>query len=172
MSAEHERGPHTLVALPDDAVLLPLLAGVREGGQPVIERVPARAVGDGRYRLLQGGLFAPGIASGDVIALSGSQPGAYRVLQRAGHLSVRLFARTDIDALAERLLPLWEQLGGWLEVRSPRALLLGIHVAVGFREIEGLLARELPEGALWRYGNVYDPDTGAPLGWWDDLLNP
>ncbi len=166
--------PETLVTLPEGAVMLPLLAGRRPDGQMVVERVPALPdEGEAQqYRLLQGGMFVPGIASGDRIRLSSRQPGQFRVLQRSGHLCVRVMCREGVDAIEEQLLPPWERLGGWLEVKSPRALLLGIHVAVGFAEIEALLQRALPASAGWSYGNVYAADSGEPLGWWNEMLAP
>ena len=154
---------------------LDLFAGTHPNGQPVFEQVPALATEQRNcYRLQQSPLFATGVASGDVIELMANNPGRFRVRERGGQLAVRIFRRDGVGALAEELTPLIEKLGGRLDVQSERALVYSIHVAVGFREIEGLLDPlvQAAGDAGWAYGNVYNPETGEPLEWWESLLNP
>lgn len=155
-------------------VTLTLLAGTRPDGQPVVEQLQAVAAAQAnQFWLLQSPLFARGCARGDRIELLANNPGRFRVHERSGQLALRVFVRDAIDALAAELTPAIELLGGVLDVQSPRALAYSIHVAVGFREIEGAvepLAQRA--GGIWNYGNVYDPDSGEPLGWWEELLNP
>jgi hypothetical protein len=46
-----------------------------------------------------------------------------------------------------------------------------IPVETGFERIDAFfdgLVGEIP-GTEWMYGNVYDPESGAPLGWWESV---
>jgi hypothetical protein len=153
---------------------LDLFAGSHSNGEPVFERVPALAAAARNcYYLQQSPLFAQGAASGDMIELLSHNPGRFRVRERSGQLAVRVLCRGGVEQLAEELTPLLEKLGGRLDVTSPRALVYCIHVAVGFREIERILDPLVQAaGATWSYGNVYAADSGEPLDWWEDLLNP
>jgi hypothetical protein len=154
---------------------LDLLAGMHPNGQPVLEKVRAFALPRANhFQLLQSPMFATGVASGDQIEMLNNNPGRFRVHQRSGQLSVRVFCRGDITAIADELTPAVEILDGQLDVQSPRALVYSIHVAVGFREIETVFDRFVGTNtdANWSYGNVYDSATGEPLDWWETLLNP
>lgn len=157
------------------SVELSLLAGIHPNGQPVIEKMRALAQpADNQFRLLQSPLFVMGVACGDLIEMLNNNPGRFRVRERSGQLAVRVLCRDGISALAEALTPEVEKLDGSLDVQTPRALVYSIHVAVGFSEIErvfDMVITQFPE-TQWSYGNVYDPETGAPLDWWESLLNP
>jgi hypothetical protein len=164
---------------PDNAnaeiVELDLLAGIHPNGQPVLEKVRARKEpGNNWCRLLHSPLFVTGAACGDLIELLNNNPGRFRVRERSGQLAVRVLSRDNIDALAEQLTPAVEKHDGELDVQTPRALVYSIHVAVGFGEIERVFDNVVSkfEAAQWSYGNVYDPETGVPLNWWESLLNP
>lgn len=151
-----------------------LFAGTHPNGQPVFEKVPVIAAEQRNcYWLQQSPLFATGVASGDLVELLHNSPGRVRVRERSGQLAIRVLCRSGAQALAEELTPAIEKLGGRLDVQSERALVYSIHVAVGFREIEQLLDPLVQAaGASWAYGNVYNAETGAPLEWWEGLLNP
>lgn len=156
-------------------VELSLLAGVHPSGQPVIERVRALAQPvANQFRLLQSPLFVTGAACGDLIEMLANTPGRFRVRERSGQLAVRVLCREDLSTLAETLTPAVEKLDGSLEVQTSRALVYSIHVAVGFGEIERVFDAAVAQfqTAQWSYGNVYDPETGASLDWWESLLNP
>src|SRR5690606_7109263 len=157
------------------STLIDLLPGQHPNGQPVLAKVRVEAAPEAyHYQLLQSPLFVAGVASGDIIALSNNSPGRFRVRERSGQLAVRVLCRDGVAGLAEELTPAIEKLDGQLDVQSERALVYSIHVAVGFSEIESVLnAFVAPlQQATWSYGNVYDPDSGEPLHWWDSLLNP
>jgi hypothetical protein len=156
------------------SITITLLAGTRPDGQPVVEQLPALAAEQAnQVWLLQSPLFTPGCARGDRIELLANNPGRFRLHERSGQLALRVFAREAIDVLAEELTPAIELLGGVLDVQSPRALVYSIHVAVGFQEIEGVVEPLVQRaGGVWNYGNVYDPESGEPLEWWEELLNP
>lgn len=156
-------------------VEIDVLAGVRPDGRPVLEKLRAFVTGEAnRYRLLQSPLFATGAACGDVIELLQNNPGRFRVHERSGQLAVRVLRRSPIESLEAELTPALEKLDGELDVHSQHALVYSIHVAVGFREIEQVLDRIVGpvDDANWSFGNVYDPASGEPLGWWETLLNP
>ena len=157
------------------AVELSLLAGLHPNGQPVLEKVRALAQpSPNQFRLLQSPLFVMGAACGDLVEMLNNNPGRFRVRERSGQLAVRVLCRDDISKLAEELTPEVEKLDGTLDVQAPRALVYSIHVAVGFNEIERVFDAVIGKmsAAQWSYGNVYDPETGAPLDWWESLLNP
>lgn len=155
-------------------VELNLLAGIHPNGQPVLEKVRALPQSENSYRLLQSPLFVTGTACGDLIEMLNNNPGRFRVRERSGQLAVRVLCRDDIGTLAEELTPAVEKLDGELDLQTPRALVYSIHVAVGFGEIERVFDEAIAKSkmAQWSYGNVYDPETGAPLNWWETLLNP
>lgn len=154
-------------------VTIALLAGTHPDGQPVIEKLPAVVAEQAsQFWLLQSPLFTPGCARGDRIELLINNPGRFRVCERSGQLALRVFVRDAIERLAEELTPAVELLGGTLDVQSPRALVYSIHVAVGFREIEAAVEPLVQRaGGAWNYGNVYDGESGEPMGWWEALLN-
>lgn len=156
-----------------ETVSIDLLAGRHPTGQPVIERLPAVPVGErNQFWLLQSPMFVPGVARGDCIELLQNTPGGFRMRMRSGQLCVRVFCRDDIEAIESELTPAVERIGGKLDIRTPRALVYSIHVAVGFTEIEKVFAAIDASGnAQWSYGNVYD-GNGEPLLWWEDLLAP
>ncbi|MDB6061870.1 MAG: hypothetical protein JWM78_1973 [Verrucomicrobiaceae bacterium] len=160
-------------------VLIDLLAGQHPNGKPVLEKVralaePGAESGKDAYCLLQSPLFVTGAACGDIIDMLQNNPGRFRVRERSGQLAVRVFCRDGVTQLENELTPAVEMLDGQLDVQSERALVYSIHVAVGFHEIEQVFDAHVGtlENATWSYGNVYDPETGAPLEWWEDLLNP
>lgn len=171
---------------PDTEIVeLSLLAGIHPNGQPVFEKVRAlveptenqsgtNPSGNNTYRLLQSPLFVTGTACGDLIEMLSNNPGRFRVRERSGQLAVRVVSRDDIAVLAEELTPAVEMLDGVLDVQTPRTLVYSIHVAVGFNEIERAFdaAISATSAAQWSYGNVYNVETGAPLNWWEELLNP
>lgn len=164
-----ENGPGTT------AIELSLLAGIHPNGQPVLEKVRALAQpAANQFRLLQSPLFVMGAACGDLIEMLNNTPGRFRVRERSGQLAVRVLCRDEICVIAEELTSAVEKLDGSLDVQAPRALVYSIHVAVGFNEIERVFDAAVAKShtVQWSYGNVYDPETGAPLDWWESLLNP
>ena len=148
-----------------------LFAGTRPDGQPIVEELPAAETAQGNLRLVRSPAFVKGLASGDKIRL---RPATQEVelLERSGNLSIRVYTKGDMAALADYLVPALEKLGGELDLHNDRMLVFSIHVSCGFANIESLLEQALvkhPEAA-WLYGNVYDPSDGVtPLNWWQAL---
>lgn len=159
---------------PNAPVEISLFAGTHPNGQPVVEKLQAvPSQQPNQYWLLLSPLFVPGCARGDRIELLHNNPGRFRVHERSGQIALRVFVREGVGALAEELTPAVELLGGRLDVQSERALVYSIHVAVGFSEIEAAIdPLVVAAGGGWNYGNVFDPESGEPMNWWEGLLNP
>jgi len=151
-----------------------LFAGTRPDGQPIVEELPAAETARGELRLVRSPAFAKGLASGDKIRLL-PETQEVELLERSGNLSVRVYTKGDMAALADYLVPALEKLGGELDLHNDRMLVFSIHVSCGFANIERLLEEALARhpDAAWLYGNVYDPSDGVtPLNWWQTMLRP
>ncbi|ACE86278.1 hypothetical protein CJA_0192 [Cellvibrio japonicus Ueda107] len=123
---------------------------------------------------MQSPAFAKGLASGDRVRML-PETREFELVKRSGNLSIRVFSRTDIEHLSDRITPELEKLGGELERETPRMLGYAIHVSCGFEAIEAILNRHVGQDgqSQWMYGNVYDPQDGTtPLNWWQDILKP
>lgn len=152
---------------------IPLIAGLDADGEPVLEQVGVAVVEGAKdeYRLLKAPAFVRGLARGDKIRFPARTPMGCELLQRSGHLTLRIFRKHNIDAVEQALTPQIELLDGTLDQHSPGVLVYSIHVSVGFQPIETLLDATVGQfsGLVWYYGNVYDPADGVtPLNWWDD----
>lgn len=151
-----------------------MFAGVGPDGQPVMEKLAARELESGNVQLVRSPAFVKGVASGDWLKCD-PHTKEVTLVRRSGNLSIRVFSRAHIGAIAEQLTPALEQLGGELDLHNERMLVYSIHVSCGFEAIEQLLGTALsakPDSA-WVYGNVYDPTDGTtPLNWWQSLLAP
>ena len=134
------------------------------------EPVHAEAIGGSRYRLLSSPGFVLGVAAGDEIELLGDD-GQFRVVRRGGNVAVQLFSKEPVHAFRDALAAaVREALGGVLDGGIERGLVFTIPAAAGFAAIEALFDHEVNArpGTEWMYGNVYDPDSGEPLGWWNE----
>jgi hypothetical protein len=152
--------------------MVEMFAGVDPQGKPIAEKIPVRELENGELQLVQSPAFVKGLASGDILRFS-PRSREFEIAQRSGNLSVRVFARNNIEELADRLTAQLEKLGGELDLQTPRMLVYSIHVSCGFTAIEAILNREVVGECGWMYGNVYDPVDGVtPLNWWQDLLKP
>ena len=154
---------------------LELMAGRHPNGEMIVERVLVTPQPQANsYLLLKSPVFVRGIARGDVIQKMESPKGAFKVLQHGGNLSVRIFSQSANEAIEQTLTSALEKLGGDLDIREERVLVYSIHVSCGFSEIEKILNDLLGnnEQVNWLYGNVYDPNNGEPLNWWQPILSP
>lgn len=154
--------------------VIELFAGLNANGQPMVERLHVRELDNGNFQLVESPAFAKGLAAGDVVKML-SDTREFDLVQRSGNLSIRVFTRSDSQALSEALTPELEKLGGELERETPRLLTYAIHVSCGFDLIEAILNRHVGKDgqSMWMYGNVYEPADGVtPLNWWQDLLKP
>ncbi len=154
--------------------VIELFAGIDQGGQPIVERLPVRVSEDNCCQLVKSPAFVAGIASGDTIRLEpGSQD--FTLVKRSGNLSIRVISRDDIAKLANNLGSALEKLGAELDTETERMLVFSIHVSCGFSAIEQCLNQHVGKDgrSAWFYGNVYDPADGTtPLLWWNEFLTP
>ncbi|MFT5084651.1 MAG: hypothetical protein ACI9Y1_002706 [Lentisphaeria bacterium] len=154
--------------------VIELFAGTRPDGTPVVERLQVRGLEDESLQLVKSPAFIQGIASGDVIKLN-REDQSFELLKRAGNLCIRVFAKNDIEQLAQDLTPILEKMGGELDFENERMLVYTIHVSCGFAATEQQLNDHVGEDSdsIWFYGNVYDPKDGqTPLNWWQEILAP
>ena len=157
-----------------------LIAGRHPNGELIIEKLLANPQPEEKsFQLLKSPMFVRGIARADVIQpLEGTQ-GAFKVLQHGGNLCIRVFSKHSfatpaLEPVEQALSSEIEKLGGDLDVKEDKALVFSIHVSCGFSAIEKILQDAIGnrDDVVWYYGNVYDPETGEPLDWWQSLLAP
>ncbi len=183
---------HSQPAPTEAPVTISLIAGYRNDGEPVMEKLAVEAMapatnspapnapanklsGTKEYRLLKSPAFVRSLAAGDRIRFPADNPAGYELLKRSGNLCIRVLRKNGIEEVANALSPELELLDGTLDLQSPRVLVYSIHVSIGFQSIEILLDRVIGQfpGTVWYYGNVYDPADGVtPLDWWQEFLAP
>ncbi|MDC1527790.1 DUF4265 domain-containing protein [Gammaproteobacteria bacterium] len=155
--------------------LVQLVAGSDSQGMPVLEKLKVSYLETpGHYKLQRSPLFVRDLAAGDIFSCAQDNPANYKVIERSGNLSIRVFRKDDIDEVAEFLTPEVEKLDGSIDLKSDRALVYSLHVNNGFAEIERLFDSAMARytDSVWYYGNVYDRNDGiTPLNWWDEFIN-
>lgn len=154
--------------------VIEMFAGTQADGSPVAERIQVVEADDESFVLVRSPAFIKGLAKGDQISFDNDDK-SFELIKRSGNLCIRVFAREDIEQLAEDMTPEFDKLGGELDFESPRMLVYSIHVSCGFDAIEKILNEHICEdsNSMWLYGNVYDPKDGVtPLNWWHDILKP
>jgi hypothetical protein len=133
-----------------------------------MEPVEVEVLGGRRYRLLYTPGFVVGVAAGDELEIIDDAASGY--YPRGGNLAVQLFSREPVQPFRDALEgAMRTRLAGTLDGGIARGLSFTIPLGTGFGAIEELFdafVRSHP-GTEWLYGNVYDPDTKAPLGWWN-----
>lgn len=150
-----------------------LFAGQHPNGETIIERVLVSELKKANsYQILKSPVFVRGIARADVIQKMDAPEGAFKMLQNGGNLCVRVFSKKNISPLEQLLTPEFEKLDGDLDVKEQNALVYTIHVSCGFNTIEEILNKQIEifGDSAWFYGNVYDPENGEPLDWWQAIL--
>ncbi len=157
-----------------------LIAGRHPNGELIIEKVLATPQQEANsFQILKSPMFVRGIARADIIQSVPEPKGAFKILQHGGNVCLRVFSKSaftepSLEALEQKLSSEIEKLGGDLDIREVKALVYSIHVSCGFNAIEKLLDENLAgrDDVVWFYGNVYDPETGEPLDWWQPILAP
>jgi len=153
-------------------VTVDVRAGQAPDGETVIEKLMCIPQEEkDQFQLVKSPAFARGIAADDIIKVA--TDGMFSVQKHSGKLCIRVYCREDSEAVEENLTPLIEKLGGDRDIISPRLLVYSIHVNYGFSDIEAAMEKGLKgyQGVQWAYGNVYNPDNGEPLNWWDEFIN-
>jgi Domain of unknown function (DUF4265) len=155
-------------------ISLELIAGRNANGEWVVENIPVLTQPQANsYLLLKSPMFVRGIAKSDCIQSLDKPKGAFKVLRHGGNLCIRVFGRNDLTEIEQGLSSAIEKLGGELDISESRALVYSIHVSCGFSAIEKILNDQSQdrEDVVWYYGNVYDPNSGEPLNWWQGILS-
>ena len=161
-------------------VTIDLVAGRHPNGETIVERLLVNPLKtQATFQLLRSPVFVRGIARGDVIQQLQKPQGAFKMVQHGGNLCIRVFSKMPFDSdrlepLAQGLTAEIEKLGGDLDVSEPQVRVYSIHVSCGFAAVEKILESQLAgcDDVAWVYGNVYDPETGEPLNWWQAILSP
>lgn len=159
---------------------LELMAGRHPNGEVIVEKVLVNPQPqEQHYLLLKSPLFVRGIARGDLLRLVPATRGGFEVAQHGGNLCLRVFSRhgfasPELEALEQTITSGIEKLGGDQDIKEANALVYSIHVSSGFNAIEQLMDESLAayQDVAWYYGNVYDPESGEPLNWWQAILSP
>lgn len=147
--------------------ILPLLAGQRPDGQLIYEDIQVQVLSEAEhYRILQSPAFCQGFVKGDEIRRLPA--GRFEVTKHAGKILVRVFSKLDMQPLVERINQGFASLEGQLEQQTPRMAVFNVPVAAGFSAIEQVLDETMAgqDDCAWFYGNVYSPEDGSPLNWW------
>jgi len=145
-----------------------LMAGKTPGGQSLIERIPVE-VKDDQCRLIRSPAFAAGAASGDLLAIDRST-GKFEVVSRSGNLAIRIYGPMAKAKWIDPLCAAMERAGAQIDTRTARLLVFTAHVSLGFTRLEAILDDHVSAPATWQYGNVWHPETGEPLNWWQSIL--
>lgn len=178
MSAEGGSAEEPKAAIGGESTI-DLIAGRHPNGEWIMERLLVSPQDEAAtFQLLKSPVFVRGIARGDLVQQLDQPRGAFRILQHSGNLCIRVFSRHGFDstqstAVEQSLTADIEKLGGDIDIREPRVLVYSIHVSCGFEAIEKILEQRLAghDDIAWYYGNVYDPETGEPMNWWQGILS-
>jgi hypothetical protein len=144
-----------------------------ESGRPGTEVIEVERLRTNRYRLLYSPGVVEGLAKGDVIECSDSDPKGFTVVSRSGNLCVWFyFPEPGINRGpdGDRVRATVERFGGVSDGGGNTNLVFSVPVSFGFQAVE-VLFNDLVEqhpGSSWLFGNVYDPwNDFKPLGWWE-----
>ncbi|MGH8490620.1 MAG: DUF4265 domain-containing protein [Gammaproteobacteria bacterium] len=122
------------------------------------ERVAAQRIGRGRYRLLRSPNRVPGLAAGDVFALTRKEECGFRVVAPGGNVCVWFYfdARYDKDSPeAMELCRSVEALGGSVDAERVFSLTFTIPTSAGLAKIDELMrktADRIP-WSIYQYGS-------------------
>lgn len=117
--------------------------------------------------------FVYGLAYGDQIEVANLDVGEFRVVERGGQVTLRVFVtgsleRGEIDELIERVTMAegLHEIGKNAKATADTSLLLlSVPVSLGFSRIEEMMHAVESPSTKWEYGNIYS-DDGLPLNWW------
>ena len=149
-----------------------------EGNHPATEVIEAIRLCPHQFKLLFSPGMVEGVAKGDVIELSNTDPRGFTVVSRAGYLCIWFYFKEPgrnqgpdgdhVRVAVETFGGDYE--GGVCDGGGNTNLVFSVPVSFGFPAVEALftdLASQYP-GSSWLFGNVYDPwNDFKPLGWWE-----
>ena len=143
-----------------------------ESSRPGTEVLEVERLGPNQYRLCYSPGVVEGLAKGDVIELSDSDPKGFHVVRRSGNLCVWFYfqeAGINRGPEGDRVRAAVEKFGGICDGGGNTNLVFSVPVSFGFPAVEALfdnLVAQYP-GSSWLFGNVYDPWSDfKPLEWW------
>jgi hypothetical protein len=148
-----------------------LLVATGPSGRPVVEDVPARELGGGRWQLLGSPGLARGAAAGDTLVVAGD--GSFTITGRGGNVAVQVSGPAGTEERLGELTDRVKALDGRLDSRGATRdgrhtfSVYTVPAAAGFPAIEEAFqayTAAVPQGQ-WTYANVFD-DDGRPLNWW------
>ncbi len=149
---------------------------VLDADPPGAEDVPARRRDDGVWELLKSPLYATEVAAGDLVKVVQAEHGTFELVRRGGNVCIQFYLAADQASSAKstrRVVGFLERelkpVGGRVDGQTLGLVSCTVPVSAGFRAIENIFARavEAFPDAQWQYGNVYDPSSGEPIGWWE-----
>lgn len=153
---------------------------VLDADPPGAEAVPARHLQKNEWELLQSPLYAAHVARGDIVRVLDPERGGYELIKRGGFVCVQFYLgeadanEEEATNRAARIIGSYiAPLGGKIDGMTMGLVSASVRVNVGFQAIEAAFDRATEQcvGAQWQFANVYDPLSGAPLGWWDEPMN-
>ena len=158
---------------PEDIVKIELRVCHNESNPSTVEIIEALQVCPHRYELLYSPGVVEGVAKGDVIEFSDTDPKGFTVVSRGGNLCIWFYFKEqgrNQGPDGDRVRSIVEQFGGVCDGGGNTNLVFSVPVSFGFPAIEELFNNFLNEypNSSWLFGNVYDPWNGfKPLGWWE-----
>jgi hypothetical protein len=144
-----------------------------ESDRPATEIIEAIRLCPHQFKILYSPGMVEGVAKGDVIELSDTDPKGFTVVSRAGNLCVWFYFREqgcNQGPDGDRVRAAIEKFGGVCDGGGNTNLVFSVPASFGFPAVEALfndLMAQYP-GSSWLFGNVYDPwNDFKPLGWWE-----
>lgn len=91
-------------------------------------------------------------------------------MKRGGNIAVQMFSRVPVSTFKTEIEKIvHNRLNGVCDGGIDFGLVFTIPLTAGFPSIEDVFNKfaQAHPGVEWMYGNIYDPETNEPLGWWD-----
>jgi Protein of unknown function (DUF1569)/Domain of unknown function (DUF4265) len=158
---------------PEEIIDIELRVCHNESSRPATESIEAIRLCPHQFRLLYSPGLVEGVAKGDVIEFSDTDPKGFTVVSRAGYFSVWFYFKEqgrNQGPDGDRVRAAVEKFGGICDGGGNTNLVFSVPVSFRFPAVEALfndLVGQYP-GSAWLFGNVYDPwNDFKPLGWWD-----
>lgn len=149
---------------------------VLDADPPGVEQVPARQIDNELWELVKSPLYATEVAAGDFIKVLEAEHGTFELVKRGGNVSVQYYLAAEqadstdstcqvVEFLERQLRPI----SGRVDAHTQGLVSCTVPVVASFSVIENIFfgAIEAFPNSQWQYGNVYDPSTGEPIGWWE-----
>ncbi|MFE2546833.1 DUF4265 domain-containing protein [Actinacidiphila glaucinigra] len=145
-----------------------LQVGRTSSGKPVLETLPARAVGPGLFELVGSPGLVEGCAAGDLLKIDAE--GLFQVERRGPNLCIQAFGEPAFDADSlEALTKGFAPLNGLVEAPADRRfIVVTVPASAGCPAVEAVMdawSASVSGQLEWEFSNVFGAD-GEPLNWW------